>query len=72
MKIKKIIHREEGIYSIDCDFNQEEFDSIMEIGLNVLLAHGALPFTEVDEIEDEEDEEGNQVFIVNSPSSMEH
>lgn len=71
MKIKKVIHREEGIYSIDCDFNQEEMDSIVEIGLNVLLAHGALPFTEVNEIEDE-DEEGNSVFIVNSPSSMEH
>lgn len=66
MKIKKVIHREEGIYQVDCDFNQEEMDSIIEIGLNVLLAHGALPFTEAEE------EEDDTTFIVASPSSMEH
>lgn len=65
MKVKKTIQREEGIYQVDCDFNQEEMDSIIEIGLNVLLAHGALPFTEDQEAEDD-------TFIVASPSSMEH
>jgi hypothetical protein len=65
MKIKKVIHREEGIYSVDCDFNQEEMDSIIEIGLNVLLAHGALPFTQ-------DDTEEEDTFIVASPSSLEH
>lgn len=65
MKVRKTIQREEGIYEVDCDFNQEEMDSIIEIGLNVLLAHGALPFTQ-----DEEEEE--DTFIVAAPSTLEH
>lgn len=49
MKIKKVLETEESTYNIDCEFNEEEINSIIEIGLNVLLAHGALPFQETDE-----------------------
>jgi hypothetical protein len=46
MKIKRVIENDQGTFNVDCDFSVEEFDSIIEIGLNVLLAHGALPFME--------------------------
>jgi hypothetical protein len=59
--IKKTIKTENETYLIDCEFNQDEFDSILEIGLNVLLAHGALPFQSTEE-------EGE--FEVLSPSSL--
>jgi len=49
MKVKKVLEREEGTYIVDCEFSAEEADSIWEIGLNVLLAHGALPFQETEE-----------------------
>lgn len=46
MKVKRVIENDEGTFNVDCEFSVDEFDSIIEIGLNVLLAHGALPFTE--------------------------
>lgn len=49
MKVKKIIKQEDLTYVVDCEFNEEEFDSIIEIGLNVLLANGAIPFQQTDE-----------------------
>jgi len=63
MHVKKSLKTEEGTYLVDCEFNEEEMDSIVEIGLNVLLAHGALPFQETTE----EDE-----FEVVPPSQLEH
>jgi hypothetical protein len=48
MKVKKVLKTETETYVVDCEFNQDEFDSIIEIGLNVLLAHGALPFQETE------------------------
>lgn len=64
MKVTKTIKRDEGTYEVDTEFSQEEFDSIIEIGLNVLLAHGALPFQESDDDE--------EVYIVAAPSTLEH
>jgi len=49
MKVKRTIKTENETYIVDCEFSQDEFDSIIEIGLNVLLAHGALPFQETGE-----------------------
>lgn len=63
MHVKKVIQLEDGTYHCDCEFNQEEMDSIVEIGLNVLLAHGALPFQQK---EDEED----GVYEVIPPSQL--
>ena len=64
MKVKKVIEREEGTYGVDTEFSEDEINSIIEIGLNVLLAHGALPFQPA---EDEEED-----FIVVAPSQLEH
>jgi hypothetical protein len=49
MKVNKTLENDNGTYIVDCEFNQEEMDGIIEIGLNVLLAHGALPFQTTDE-----------------------
>jgi len=49
LKVKKVIKTETETFIVDCEFNQDEFDSIIEIGLNVLLAHGALPFQATEE-----------------------
>lgn len=49
MKVNKTIENDNGTYIVDCEFNSEEMDGIIEIGLNVLLAHGALPFQATDE-----------------------
>lgn len=62
MKVKKTIELEDGTYEIDAEFNKEEMDSIIEIGLNVLLAHGALPFQPSEEDED--------TFVVYPPSTL--
>lgn len=64
MKVNKKIQNEDGTFIVDCTFNEEEMDSIIEIGLNVLLAHGALPFQQND---DEED-----TYNVIPPSQLEH
>jgi len=49
VKVKKTIKTANETYLVDCEFSQDEFDSIIEIGLNVLLAHGALPFQETEQ-----------------------
>ena len=49
MKVSKTIKTETETYLVDCEFTDEEFNSIMEIGLNVLLATGALPFQATEE-----------------------
>lgn len=49
MKVKKTLKQDDKTFLVDCEFNEEEFDSIIEIGLNVLLAHGALPFQATEE-----------------------
>lgn len=64
MRVKKSIKLEDGTYNVDADFSAEEMDSIIEIGLNVLLAHGALPFQAT---EDQDD-----TFTVIPPSNLEH
>lgn len=64
MKVKKQFKTDEGTFNVDCEFNEAEMDSIIEIGLNVLLAHGALPFQESDEDDD--------TYNVIPPSQLEH
>jgi len=49
VKVTKTIKRDDSTYVVDCEFNEEEFDSIIEIGLNVLLANGAIPFQQTEE-----------------------
>lgn len=61
MKVKKQFKTNEGTFNVDCEFNEEEMDSIIEIGLNVLLAHGSLPFQETDD---------EETFEVVPPSSL--
>jgi hypothetical protein len=49
LKVKKILKNEDKTYIIDCEFGEEEFNTIMEIGINVLLANGALAYQATDE-----------------------
>lgn len=49
MHVKKHLETDEGTFLVDCNFSAEEMNSIIEIGLNVLLANGALPFVQEDE-----------------------
>jgi len=61
LDVKKTFKTDDATYLVDCEFNEEEFDSIIEIGLNVLLAHGALPFQATEE---------EDTFEVVPPSSL--
>lgn len=67
MKVKKKLQTDEGTFIVDCEFNEAEMDSIIEIGLNVLLAHGALPFQA-----SEDEEVDDDTYIVVPPSQLEH
>lgn len=49
MHVKKHLETDEGNFLVDCEFSAEEMDSIIEIGLNVLIANGALPFVQEDD-----------------------
>lgn len=44
LKVKKQIELEDGTFEVDCAFSTEEMDAIIEVGLNVLIANGAMPF----------------------------
>jgi hypothetical protein len=46
MHVKKHLEIDGDVFQVDCEFSKEEMDSIIEIGLNVLLANGALPFVQ--------------------------
>jgi len=46
MHVKKHLEIDGDVFHVDCEFSKEEMDSIIEIGLNVLLANGALPFVQ--------------------------
>jgi len=61
VKVTKTIKRDDSTYLVDCEFSEDEFDSIIEIGLNVLLAHGALPFQPTEE---------EDTYQVRSPSEL--
>lgn len=63
MKINKTIETTEGGIHFQGELTTEEADLVIEIGLSVLLAQGAIPFTlkqartsELDEDEDDEQE----------------
>lgn len=49
MKVKKQIELEDGTFEVDCAFSTEEMDAIIEVGLNVLIANGAMPFVKESE-----------------------
>ena len=63
MKISKAVETEQGTIQFEGELTEQETDLVLEIGLNVLLAQGAIPFTmkasklELIHIEDEDDEE---------------
>lgn len=49
MEIKKSIKTEKGTVVFEGEITPEEHDFILSVGLNELLAQGALPFHELDE-----------------------
>ena len=55
MKISKTVQTEKGRVRFEGDVTQQEYDLIMEIGLNVLLAQGAIPFA-LRQIEEESED----------------
>lgn len=52
MELKKVIETEEGTVEFTGTLEGKELQAVIEVGLNTLLAHGALPFY-VDEAENQ-------------------
>lgn len=50
MQIKKLIKTKEGTFLYEAEISQEEHEVIFDVGLNAMLAAGALPFinTQID------------------------
>ena len=44
MQVNKVIELPEGALEVNANLSNEEVQMIMEVGLNVLLAHGTVPF----------------------------
>ena len=68
MKIDRVVETSEGAVHFEGELTQEESNLVIEIGLSVLLAQGAIPYTlrhsETDdetENEVEETAEGNTI-----------
>ena len=53
--INKTIETEEGTVKFEGTLEQKELDLVIQIGLNYLLKHGALPFTMYDDVEEADD-----------------
>ncbi len=45
MKIKHSIENADGTVDLEANLNAEELSFVIELGLNMLLAKGVLPFT---------------------------
>ena len=58
MKIDKSIETPEGSIKFEGELNDKELDLVVEIGLNVLLAQGAIPFTLKEALQIDEESEG--------------
>lgn len=48
MLVNKTIEQENGSVTFEGELSQEELDLVLTMGLNYLLAHGAIPFTSKD------------------------
>jgi hypothetical protein len=60
VQIKKRIELPDGTFDVHCEFSEEEMDTIVEVGLNVLIANGAMPFVK-----------DSEVYRVVAPSELE-
>ena len=57
VKISKTVEVPNGSIQFEGELNDKELDLVLEVGLNVLLAQGAIPFTLTETMSVEEDEE---------------
>ncbi len=57
MQIKHIVQTASGTYELNGEIEQEEFDYIFSLGLNVLLQQGAIATSGMEEEEDFEEED---------------
>lgn len=52
MKIKKSVEMPDGSYVYQGEFTGPELDYLVEYAVNLLLAHGAFPFTTEETVEE--------------------
>jgi hypothetical protein len=61
MEINKAIKTENGTVEFRGELTQDEFDLVLQVGLSTLFAHGAIPFTVVDDEEEAAEKLSNMV-----------
>lgn len=44
MKVNQVIELEDGTLDLKANLSEDELQMVVEVGLNVLMAHGTMPF----------------------------
>lgn len=52
INVSKAVKTSEGVVQFNGELSQQEFDFVMEVGLNTLFEAGALPFKAIDDGKD--------------------
>jgi hypothetical protein len=68
MQIKVVTLNEDGSIAFEGAFGPNEVRFIMELGTNILLQQGAIPF--VDEDEEDDDEDDDTTFDMEGPETV--
>jgi hypothetical protein len=44
MKVNQVVELEDGTLDLKANLSEDELQMVVEVGLNVLMAHGSIPF----------------------------